>query len=90
MTQLKAVKELIDSDMEASKKEQLELDEQRLTHLRLIGNIVHDSVVVHNDEVCFYYKTVDKVWGEARNWEAWDKVETGNISATLPDRLDGP
>lgn len=52
VTQLKAVKELVDLDMEASKKEQLELDEQRLAHLRLIGNIVHDSVVVHNDEVC--------------------------------------
>ena len=51
VTQLKAVKELVDAGIEDSKAASEELDAKRLAALRQIGNIVHDSVVVHDDEV---------------------------------------
>jgi seryl-tRNA synthetase len=51
VTQLKAMKELVDQGMEQYKGESEELDEKRMSMLRVIGNLVHDSVVVHDDEV---------------------------------------
>lgn len=48
--QLKAISSEIDSRKKADAEQLSKLDDERLLHLRQIGNLLHPSVVIHDDE----------------------------------------
>lgn len=51
MTQIKKIRVLIDEEVEKCNQQRLHFEQVRLENLREIGNIVHDTVPVSNDEV---------------------------------------
>ena len=51
MTQVKRVQVLIGEASEKAKQEMKDTEEERHKHLVMIGNILHPSVPISNDEV---------------------------------------
>ena len=51
MTQIKKVQTLIGEASERAKEEMKEVEKERHKHLVMIGNILHPSVPISNDEV---------------------------------------
>lgn len=51
VTQIKKVRLLVDEAVEKSDKERLRLEAERFEYLREIGNLLHPSVPISNDEV---------------------------------------
>ena len=51
VTQIKKVQSLISEASERTKVEIREIEEERHKHLTMIGNILHPSVPISNDEV---------------------------------------
>ena len=49
--QLKRLSTLITEHIKSSAEERDQVEQERNQHLREIGNLLHESVVVHNDEV---------------------------------------
>lgn len=51
VTQIKKVRLLVDEAMEKTDSERTRLETERFEHLREIGNLLHPSVPISNDEV---------------------------------------
>lgn len=51
VTQIKKVRLLVDEAVEKSDSERIKLEAERFEYLREIGNILHPSVPISNDEV---------------------------------------
>jgi seryl-tRNA synthetase len=67
-----AQKAVIEAEIIESVKVSDALEKERDTKLKLIGNIVHDSVPVSNNEVCIllcYYLII--VGATGKNHEVW-------------------
>jgi len=62
VTQIKKVRVMVDGDIEKCDKKLQELETIRMNNLREIGNILHDSVPVSNDEV--WLKSLDWIISE--------------------------
>lgn len=57
VTQIKKVRLLVDEAVEKSDSERIKLEAERFEYLREIGNLLHPSVPISNDEVsgfCMY------------------------------------
>lgn len=54
VTQIKKVRLLVDEAVEKSDKERIRLEAERFEYLREIGNLLHPSVPISNDEVGGY------------------------------------
>ena len=52
VTQIKKVQSLIEEAANKTKTEIKECEEERYKHLVMIGNVLHPSVPISNDEVC--------------------------------------
>ena len=52
VTQIKKVQSLIEEAANKTKIEIKECEEERYKHLVMIGNLLHPSVPISNDEVC--------------------------------------
>ena len=52
MTQIKKIQSLIEEASDKNKVEMKECEEERYKHLAMIGNILHPSVPISDDEVC--------------------------------------
>ena len=52
MTQIKKIQQLIEEANEKNATERKELEAVRSQHLVMIGNILHPSVPISNNEVC--------------------------------------
>ena len=55
MAQIKKLRVLIDDEIEQNKLEVERVEKERNAALLSIGNLVHDSVVVSNDEVFSFF-----------------------------------
>lgn len=55
VTQLKKVRQLIDELMKQNDSDLLQRETERNEALKEIGNMLHESVIVSNDEVRFLY-----------------------------------
>lgn len=53
MTQIKKVRVLVDEAIQKTDSERLRLEMERFESLREIGNLLHPSVPISNDEVKF-------------------------------------
>lgn len=51
VTQIKKVRLLVDEAVEKSDSERIKLEAERFEYLREIGNLLHPSVPISNDEV---------------------------------------
>lgn len=51
MTQIKKVRVLVDEALEKTDSERVRLEAERFEYLREIGNLLHPSVPISNDEV---------------------------------------
>lgn len=51
MTQIKKVRLLVDEAVEKMDSERIKLEAERFEYLREIGNLLHPSVPISNDEV---------------------------------------
>ena len=58
VTQIKKVQSLIEEAANRTKVEIKECEEERYKHLVMIGNVLHPSVPISNDEVCNKYVLV--------------------------------
>ena len=52
MTQIKKIQSLIEEASDKTKAEIKECEVERYKHLVMIGNVLHPSVPISNDEVC--------------------------------------
>lgn len=60
VTQIKKVRLLVDEAVEKTDSERIKLEAERFEYLREIGNLLHPSVPISNDEVgvfFFFYST---------------------------------
>jgi seryl-tRNA synthetase len=51
VSQIKAIGQLIDENMKSNAQAMVDTEEARNAALREIGNMLHESVIVSNDEV---------------------------------------
>lgn len=58
VTQIKKVRLLVDEAVEKSDSERIKLEAERFEYLREIGNLLHPSVPISNDEVSGFFSHV--------------------------------
>ena len=56
MTQIKKIQSLIEESSDKNKAEMKECEVERYTHLVMIGNVLHPSVPISDDEVSHLFK----------------------------------
>lgn len=77
VTQIKKVRLLVDEAIEKMDSERVKLEAERFEYLREIGNLLHPSVPISNDEVC------GLVWGgvntKAQHWSWMSEKKTARL-----------
>ncbi len=57
VTQIKKVRLLVDEAVQKTDSDRLKLEAERFVYLREIGNLLHPSVPISNDEVRFSHRS---------------------------------
>ncbi|KAJ8379095.1 hypothetical protein AAFF_G00231000 [Aldrovandia affinis] len=73
VTQIKKVRLLVDEAVQKGDSERLKLEEQRFEYLREIGNLLHPSVPISNDEDAD--NKVERTWGDCSVRKQYSHVD---------------
>ncbi|KAJ8369520.1 hypothetical protein SKAU_G00095480 [Synaphobranchus kaupii] len=73
VTQIKQVRLLVDEAVQKGDNQRLKLEEQRFEYLREIGNLLHPSVPISNDEDMD--NKVERVWGDCLVQKKYSHVD---------------
>uniref|UniRef100_A0A8C7Y511 Serine--tRNA ligase, cytoplasmic n=1 Tax=Oryzias sinensis TaxID=183150 RepID=A0A8C7Y511_9TELE len=73
VTQIKKVRLLVDEAVEKSDKDRLRLEAERFEYLREIGNLLHPSVPISNDEDAD--NKVERTWGDCSAQKKYSHVD---------------
>uniref|UniRef100_A0A4W5JE15 Serine--tRNA ligase, cytoplasmic n=1 Tax=Hucho hucho TaxID=62062 RepID=A0A4W5JE15_9TELE len=73
VTQIKKVRLLVDEAVQKSDSERVKLEEERFQYLREIGNLLHPSVPISNDEDAD--NKVERTWGDCTVQKKYSHVD---------------
>uniref|UniRef100_A0AAQ4RWS5 serine--tRNA ligase n=1 Tax=Gasterosteus aculeatus aculeatus TaxID=481459 RepID=A0AAQ4RWS5_GASAC len=83
VTQIKKVRQLVDEAVEKSDGERIKLEAERFEYLREIGNLLHPSVPISNDEDAD--NKVERTWGDCSVQKKYSHVDL----VVMIDGFDG-
>uniref|UniRef100_A0A3Q3A4I7 Serine--tRNA ligase, cytoplasmic n=1 Tax=Kryptolebias marmoratus TaxID=37003 RepID=A0A3Q3A4I7_KRYMA len=83
VTQIKKVRLLVDEAVEKTDKERMKLEAERFEYLREIGNLLHPSVPISNDED--EDNKVERTWGDCSVQKKYSHVDL----VVMIDGFDG-
>ncbi|XP_049920004.1 serine--tRNA ligase, cytoplasmic [Epinephelus moara] len=83
VTQIKKVRLLVDEAVEKSDSERIKLEAERFEYLREIGNLLHPSVPISNDEDAD--NKVERTWGDCSTQKKYSHVDL----VVMIDGFDG-
>ncbi|XP_070787121.1 serine--tRNA ligase, cytoplasmic-like isoform X1 [Enoplosus armatus] len=83
VTQIKRVRLLVDEAVEKSDSERIKLEAERFEYLREIGNLLHPSVPISNDEDAD--NKVERTWGDCTVQKKYSHVDL----VVMIDGFDG-